>query len=100
MTWTRFCSPAAFPIPAGILAPSKSDPKPTPSSPTCLRNVSFDDARSRESGNLWINRTEHRELRGRMPVIVERFNVAEQRKSPDQAAQHDRAVAKRVAESP
>jgi hypothetical protein len=35
-----------------------------------------------------------------MPVIVERFNAAEQRKSPDQAAQDDRAVAKRVAESP
>jgi branched-chain amino acid transport system ATP-binding protein len=36
MTCTRFCSPAAFPIRAGIFALSKSEPKPTPSSPTRL----------------------------------------------------------------
>ena len=32
---TRFCSPAASPSSAGIVAPSKSEPSPTPSSPAC-----------------------------------------------------------------
>jgi len=35
IAWTRFCSPAASPSSAGIVAPSKSEPKPTPSSPAC-----------------------------------------------------------------
>jgi len=38
-------------------------------------------------------------VRGAKCALVERFNAAEQRKSPDQAAQDDRAVAKRVAKT-
>jgi hypothetical protein len=38
-------------------------------------------------------------VRGAKCAPVKRFNAAEQRKSPDQAAQDDRAVAKRVAKT-
>jgi hypothetical protein len=38
---TIVCSSAALPKPAGIFAPSKSEPKPMPSSPTCSRTWSM-----------------------------------------------------------
>jgi len=38
-------------------------------------------------------------VRGAKCALVERFNAAEQRKSPDWAAQDNRAVAKRVAKT-
>ena len=38
---TRIWSPAALPSSAGISAPSKSEPKPTPSSPTCSSKCSI-----------------------------------------------------------